>query len=63
MPMIISEEREQFLASKHANMLSKQGRSARRKRNKILKKIKNIRNARGRREKKSVRRKVGSWKE
>ena len=51
MTMIISEERERFLASKHANMLSKQGRSARRKRNKILKKIKNIRHARGRREK------------
>lgn len=51
MPMIISEEREQFLASKHAIMLSKQGRSARRKRNKILKKIKNIRHARGRKHK------------
>lgn len=51
MPMIISEEREQFLTCKHAAMLSKQGRSARRKRNKILKKIQNIRHARGRREK------------
>tara|TARA_A100001015_G_scaffold201644_1_gene225096 strand:- start:587 stop:1138 length:552 start_codon:yes stop_codon:yes gene_type:complete len=51
MPMIISEEREQFLTCKHASMLSKQGRSARRKRNKILKKIQNIRHARGRREK------------
>ena len=60
MPMIISEEREQFLTCKHAIMQSKHGRSARRKRNKILKKIKNIRHARGRKEKEKRAKKV--WK-
>tara|TARA_B100000579_G_C22806842_1_gene842990 strand:- start:924 stop:1481 length:558 start_codon:yes stop_codon:yes gene_type:complete len=62
MPMIISEEREQFLASKHATMLSKQGRSARRKRNKILKKIKNIQNARARGRREKEKRAKKGWK-
>jgi hypothetical protein len=60
MPTIISEEREQYLESKHADMKSRQGRSARRKRNKILKKIKNLRHARGRKQKENRAKKI--WK-